>query len=414
MNFLGYDMSGYVGAVMLLVAGGALYTAARAASEALGRGSDASSPEIDSAFSGSDTWRAVGSWVPVAVVVMVATLLGRVEVAVGVIFAVSVACLSLVPGLAALFQPEGATTEPADASRTPRRAWGFVLAVALMLLIIGFSGRFTLLHAGLLFAQGLAIFFLFGTQRANASTIPSTTSTLKPASPFPVRVIQLVLAIGVAGVGAYVATRGMEVITRKTPFFSFATLAAIALAPLLTLPMIGMATEFSRRGRPDVPIGSGVTVTLLNLCLLLPLVIVIHATMQQYQLTQLTYSSQGATVTNSDDTFGRVTSVQSTSAPQQTPGDQPTTLPPPTTLPQSTTLPGTQTTTRDEPDFVTTSLSFPLALWRIDTVLLVVFGFILLPVSTGRWNLGPLEGSVLVIVYAAYVMMLARFGPGWQ
>ena len=156
------------------------------------------------------------------------------------------------------------------------------------------------------------------------------------------------------------------------------------------------------------------TVTLLNLCLLLPLVIVIHATMQQYQLTQITYSSQEDTVTHSNDTFGRVTPVQSTSAPQQTPGDQPTTLPPPTTLPQSTTLPGTQTTTDVEPDFVPTSLSFPLALWRIDTVLLVVFGFILLPVSTGRWNLGPLEGSVLVIVYAAYVMMLARFGPGWQ
>ena len=45
-----------------------------------------------------------------------------------------------------------------------------------------------------------------------------------------------------------------------------------------------------------------------------------------------------------------------------------------------------------------------MAVWRIDTVLLVVVGAMLLVFSTGRrWIPGRFEGFVLLVIYAAYM-----------
>src|SRR6185503_3917420 len=50
-------------------------------------------------------------------------------------------------------------------------------------------------------------------------------------------------------------------------------------------------------------------------------------------------------------------------------------------------------------------LPFPLAVWRVDTVLLIVLGMMLVPVSLGRWPLRRIEGFVLTLLYGAYLII---------
>jgi hypothetical protein len=42
-------------------------------------------------------------------------------------------------------------------------------------------------------------------------------------------------------------------------------------------------------------------------------------------------------------------------------------------------------------------------MWRIDTVVLIVVGVLLLPVSIGKWRLGREEGMVLLAGYFFYL-----------
>ena len=52
-------------------------------------------------------------------------------------------------------------------------------------------------------------------------------------------------------------------------------------------------------------------------------------------------------------------------------------------------------------------LTYPLATWRVDAVVLVVLGFAMLPVSLGRWELGRWEGAGLILGYAMYLILEA-------
>jgi hypothetical protein len=47
---------------------------------------------------------------------------------------------------------------------------------------------------------------------------------------------------------------------------------------------------------------------------------------------------------------------------------------------------------------------YPLIVWRVDTVMLVVLGFAIVPVAAGRWLPGRLESMLLVLAYAAYLV----------
>ena len=51
------------------------------------------------------------------------------------------------------------------------------------------------------------------------------------------------------------------------------------------------------------------------------------------------------------------------------------------------------------------AVPFPLAVWRVDTALLIVFGLLLIPVSLGRLTLRKPEGLALAIVYAVYLVI---------
>jgi hypothetical protein len=50
-------------------------------------------------------------------------------------------------------------------------------------------------------------------------------------------------------------------------------------------------------------------------------------------------------------------------------------------------------------------MAFPMSVWRVDTILLVVLGVMLLPWGLGAWTPGRIEGGVLVLAYLAYAVV---------
>jgi Ca2+/Na+ antiporter len=125
--------------------------------------------------------------------------------------------------------------------------------------------------------------------------------------------------------------------------------AATTLAPLVVLPMIGSGTNLSRQGATPAAAGALVGVVLLNLCLLLPALII------------ACYAGQRG--------LGEEHQIR--------------------------------------------GLGFPMAVWRVDTVLLVVLCLFLVPVSMNRWKLGQAEGLLLVAGYAAYLAAAMALGLRW-
>ena len=51
-------------------------------------------------------------------------------------------------------------------------------------------------------------------------------------------------------------------------------------------------------------------------------------------------------------------------------------------------------------------MPYPLTVWRIDTVLVLVLGFALLPLALGRWSLGRTEAGGLIVAYAVYLAVV--------
>jgi Ca2+/Na+ antiporter len=133
------------------------------------------------------------------------------------------------------------------------------------------------------------------------------------------------------------------------------TLAATILSPLLILPTLGTAASVAQRGYTGRAISALVGTVLFNLCLLLPIAIL---------LWQLNPAGWHFEITKAFNIHWD----------------------------RSHKLP------------------FDIAVWQIETVSLVVLGFGLIPVSLGRWSIGRIESTVLIIAYAVYVLMLAEFG----
>src|SRR5207248_6325107 len=52
---------------------------------------------------------------------------------------------------------------------------------------------------------------------------------------------------------------------------------------------------------------------------------------------------------------------------------------------------------------------FPLRVWRVDTVVLIVLGMTLIPPATGMWTLSKREGIGLILGYIAYPMPVTNF-----
>lgn len=161
--------------------------------------------------------------------------------------------------------------------------------------------------------------------------------------------VRLAMAVVVASLGALVAMVGVVRMSFEVPKTTPGMLAAVGVSPLLLLPMIGIGAAMSERGKASEAGGALVGVALLNLGALLPGL----ALLWELRRWMVSWA--------------------------------------------------------EEPDV----LPFAMATWRLDVVLVMVVGALLLPVALGRWKFGRTEGVALVVVYAIYIAAASALGARW-
>jgi Ca2+/Na+ antiporter len=353
-------------------AGIVLYIAARAAVDAVTSPADPAPGKM-----------ALAHWMPIAWAAVLATLAGHSEVGIGLALATSVAAVALVLGVLLCIRPD----EP-PAGLTRAGAWPFVLPAAVLILLAGFTGSLNWFHALMLLALGACVtmvwrsreaddqppfaaqprgpralppdggFTLSGLPPAGAAPNPSATSvpsdqpSTRRADDHRYWRAQLALAIALGAVGGWLGYKGITVADDRTRVATSGLISLAVLGPLLVLSLLGTGAVAVHHGRFGSVMGTVVGLVLLNLCLLLPLVILAHYARELF----LTWHAAAAPLTL-DTLADKI---------------------------------------RPAP--------FPIGVWRIDTVLLIVLGLMLIPVSLGRWKLGKLEGLGLAFVYAAYLI----------
>jgi Ca2+/Na+ antiporter len=334
--------------------------------------------------------RILGHWLPVIVTALLAALAGYGDIAVGVLFATSVAVLSLVLGIVTCTHDFAAgSTEPggfpvieaaAPANVSPiggvaeapaaqwRRLWAFVLPAALLALLAGFSGFLSLNHALALLTEGVVILALWtvrGEMDHDARNGSDAHSARRGAG---LRAIEMILAVAVAAIAAWAGLRAVRDLSSGLGLISGGFVTVVLVAPALVLPMIGTGMALTRAGLYHAAVTSSVGIVLLNLCFGLPLVIGIWH-------SKPLWSSQVERM------IAMVT--------------------PATTSPA--TVPAIEVS--DPPANEPPKLRYPLPVWRVDTVILILLGLVLLPLSVGRWMPGRFEGVLLICVYMIYLIL---------
>jgi hypothetical protein len=348
-------------AAFALLLGGAvaLYTASLIAVRALA-GSDPAQPGR----------RAVGHWLPIFAVAIAATVLRRADVAIGVIFATSVASLSLMLGILAYFAP-------LDEHPATRRGWPFVLPAALLSLLAGFTGALSMLHAGVLAILGLVVWSVWTEPRTEGL---EGFGDVPPArEPRPGAAMFFWVAVALSAAGGYLASAGAARASEWSRLLPAGLLAAAVLSPLLTMPMLATSSALAERGHSSSMAGTLVAVVLLNICVTLPTsVLVWHV--QPGVTEMLSLKPPAVTVSTQPEVDERYSTVEKPLLGVLGAGAQP--------------------------------MPYPMTVWRIDTVLVMVLGFALIPVSLGRWSLGKTEAGGLIVGYAVYLGVTMWFARG--
>jgi hypothetical protein len=297
--------------------------------------------------------RALLHWAPISLAVVTARALGRADVALGLIFGTSVAVMSSAVGSLCTVAPVG----PAPARW--KRLWPFAMAAVLIVFVSGFNGLLTWKHGLALGIEGLVILSLWRdpAYQHDWAGVVSSESPAVAAARLPES-----LAWGAAGAsmalaltGAWMAVAGATDMgsLRLPPGALAASLLSLALAS----PLVQSGRQLALGGLSWIPMTSLIGVVLLNLCVLLP---IIALTPYASALLQTLRHSQGWVI-----------DWQSI-APQAT--------------------------------------IFPLAAWRIDTVVLIILAALQLPVAVGKWNLGREEGYLLIAGYCAYLLVVTTAG----
>jgi len=332
-------MAGLFGGLILLYAAGQAMAGALA-------GTNSASPAK----------RAFAQWLPVAGTAVMTILMRRSDLAVGIVFATSVAALALGIGSAAT---GGSIESSGDRSR---RLWPFVLPSALLALLAGFSGQLNWIHAMILLVEGLVLLAL-GTDRSVAGEggFNRSERTTGQGSSRAVgwTTAELVLGIGLTCLGAWLAAHFTIAASRQVQALSGTAVATVVLGPGLVLSMLGRGATLAADGRAGESISAYVTLTLLNLCLLLPIVII------------LGYLVPGTREIASS--IWHTHTVPSAALSLIVDNAKP--------------------------------IIYPLPVWRLDTVLLVVLGLILVPSAMGRWQLGRREGIGIILAYWTYLLI---------
>jgi Ca2+/Na+ antiporter len=290
--------------------------------------------------------RAFAHWIPIAAATLMLLFMKRAELAMAVIFSTSVGCLSLVLGSVVIAEPENETPH------AWRSLWPFVLPAGLLALLAGLAGRLSWIHAVVFLLEGMVI---LGAWRERSESYEQPTlaeSLLGERRRKGVNPLNLALSILLVVIAAMAAVYGSLGLVNISTNLRQSLVVPLVLSPLLVIPMLLDGAIEGKRGRPWVSTTTGVGVVLLNLCLLLPAVVLLWYPVSAFH--GIWY------------------------------------------IPQSWRFDSLKTI---DP------LIYPMITWRVDTVVVVVLGFILLPVSLGRWKLGRAEGLVLIAIYAVYVLM---------
>jgi cation:H+ antiporter len=291
-------------------------------------------------------------WLPIAAAVVMARAMGWPDIALGIIFGTSVAVLTSVVGSLCLSAPVG----PAPARW--KRLWPFTLAAALIIFISGFNGLLTWKHGLALAIEGLVILSLWIDSTSEhdwgGSIADARPDMLVPrAAEWMAGITSLTLALG----GAWLATHGAMELQHLRGQISPGSVAASLFSLVLASPMVQSGRQLALAGASWIPMTANIGVVLLNLCLLLPVMALYPYAEAIFRAVQFEH---------------RPFLNWASYAPQVT--------------------------------------IFPLASWRIDTVVLMIVSVLFLPVSVGKWNLGREEGIVLIIGYCVYVLAVMVAG----
>jgi cation:H+ antiporter len=325
------------GKVPLIIGAVLLYAAARASVDALG-GVGASMGK-----------RALGNFIPIAAAAILAACMRRGELALAIIFSTSVAAMSLILGSIVIAAPN------VEVPTSLRRLWPFVLPAALLTLLAGFSGRLTWIHAIILLVEGAVLLLAWSElSRHDAASAPPPPTT---GGHLALRYLNLVLCLCVSALGAAAAILGALQISHTLPAMTASTTLVAVLGPLLVAPMLVAGAAMPPQQRSWITTTTAVGVALLNLCLLLPVIILL------WYLINARHFDLGVKL-------GMWKEALPTSAP----------------------------------------LIFTLVTWRVDNVVLVLLAFMLIPAALGRWRMGRAEGVMLVGLYAVYILMEAAAG----
>ena len=246
MAFLAADNGRLTSEAQLI--GGVLlqYVAARMAIGAVARGDESTPGRL-----------ALAQWLPIAATAFAAEAIGHAQMALALIFGSSVAAMSLVLGMTLYVGPMKRITARS-------RIWPMVLPVAILLALAGFRAFLTWYHAIMLLAIGAAILAVW-LEKVPSDEPPPVAATSPPADWL---IWLLFPSLVLAAVGALVTLRG--VLEAPPSPTSPELLATIILSPLLLLAALGSQSMLAQHGHTDQAITSICGTVLLNLCVLLP------------------------------------------------------------------------------------------------------------------------------------------------
>jgi hypothetical protein len=176
----------------------------------------------------------------------------------------------------------------------------------------------------------------------------------------------------------------------------------MVLSPLLVAPMVLWGSTMGGTKRGPAAMSSLVGVALLNLCALLPVTALLWYPVSAGMLRPLTLGSH---------LLPEPPHAPVVDAPTWNPDEQESTTKastaPATASATAATAPSTEPSDGPSasmrPAGGATAIAYPMSGWRIDTILLVVLGVMLLPWGLGRWTPGALEGWALMLIYLAYI-----------
>ena len=162
------------------------------------------------------------------------------------------------------------------------------------------------------------------------------------------------LCLCLGAVGAWIAIRGTEQLAAVDRHYPFMATGATILSVVLAMPMVNTSWPLAASGRTWAPLTSQLGVVFLNLCLLLPAIIIFSVARQYFAL------------------IGHTDVLRSAAAHWQG----------------------------------WNMVHYPRIAWRLDTVVLLILALMFVPAATGKLRLNWRIAPWLIFGYCAYLLSI--------